>query len=172
MEIVDAVEADLPKVTEIYNDVIRTSTAVFSDTLVTVEDRVAWWKARVAQRYPVLVAKDEDGVVGFATFGDFRAWPGYRFTVEGTIHIDASVRRRGVGAALLEVLIQRARDAGKHVMVAGVDAANVASLKFLEGNGFERVGRLREVGHKFGRFLDLVFLQYTLEPLPGDDRWN
>ena len=172
MEIVDAVEADLPKVTEIYNDVIRTSTAVFSDTLVTVEDRVAWWKARVAQGYPVLVAKDEDGVVGFATFGDFRAWPGYRFTVEGTIHIDASVRRRGVGAALLEVLIQRARDAGKHVMVAGVDAANVASLKFLEGNGFERVGRLREVGHKFGRFLDLVFLQYTLEPLPGDDRWN
>jgi len=172
MEIVDAVEADLPKITEIYNDVIRTSTAVFSDTLVTVEDRVAWWKARVAQRYPVLVAKDEDGVVGFATFGDFRAWPGYRFTVEGTIHIDASVRRRGVGAALLEVLIQRARDAGKHVMVAGVDAANVASLKFLEGNGFERVGQLREVGHKFGRFLDLVFLQYTLEPLPGDDRWN
>ena len=172
MEILDAVEADLEKITEIYNDVIRTSTAVFSDAPVTVEDRVAWWKARVAQGYPVLVARDEDGVAGFATFGDFRAWPGYRFTVEGTIHIDASVRRRGVGAALMEVLIQRARAAGKHVMVAGVDEANIASLRFLEGNGFERAGQLREVGHKFDRFLDLVFLQYTLEPLPGDDRWN
>jgi L-amino acid N-acyltransferase YncA len=172
MEITDAVEADFEKITEIYNDVIRTSTAIFSDAPVTVEDRVAWWKARVAQGYPVLVARDENGIAGFATFGDFRAWPGYRFTVEGTIHIDASVRRRGVGAALLEVLIERAKAAGKHVMVAGVDAANVASLRFLEGHGFERVGQLREVGHKFGRFLDLVFLQCTLEPAPGDDRWN
>jgi L-amino acid N-acyltransferase YncA len=172
MEILDAVEADLLKITEIYNDVIRTSTAIFSDAPVTVEDRIAWWKVRVAQGYPVLVARDENGVAGFATFGDFRAWPGYRFTVEGTIHIDASVRRRGVGAALLEVLIERAKAAGKHVMVAGVDSANVASLKFLEGNGFERVGQLREVGHKFGRFLDLVFLQHTLEPLPGGERKN
>jgi L-amino acid N-acyltransferase len=164
MEITDAVEADLQKITEIYNDVIRTSTAIFSDTPVTVEDRIAWWKARVAQGYPVLVARDENGIAGFATFGDFRAWPGYRFTVEGTIHIDATARRRGVGASLLEVLIQRARAAGKYVMVAGVDSENVASLQFLERSGFERVGHLREVGNKFGRFLDLVFLQYMLGP--------
>ena len=101
MDVVDAVEADLTKITEIYNEVIRSSTAVFSDDPVTVEDRVVWWKARVAQGYPVLVARDENGVAGFATFGDFRAWPGYRFTVEGTIHIDASARRKGVGVALL-----------------------------------------------------------------------
>jgi phosphinothricin acetyltransferase len=164
MEITDAVESDIPAITAIYNEVIRTSTAVFNDTAVSVEDRVEWWKARAAQGYPVLVAKDEKGVAGFATFGDFRPWPGYRFTVEGTIHIDASARRKGVGAALLQALIARARDAGKHVMVAGVDSANVASLGFLERSGFERVGHLREVGHKFGRFLDLVFLQYMLEP--------
>jgi phosphinothricin acetyltransferase len=164
MEIIDAVETDIPAITAIYNDVIRTSTAVFNDAAVSVEDRVAWWKARVEQGYPVLVAKNEDGVAGFATFGDFRSWPGYRFTVEGTIHIDASARRQGLGAALLRALIVRARDAGKHVMVAGVDSANVASLRFLEGSGFQRVGHLREVGHKFGEFLDLVFLQYMLEP--------
>ena len=164
MEIIDAVETDIPAITAIYNDVIRTSTAVFNDAAVSVEDRVAWWKARVEQGYPVLVAKNEDGVAGFATFGDFRSWPGYRFTVEGTIHIDASARRKGLGAALLQALIVRARDAGKHVMVAGVDSANVASLRFLEGSGFQRVGHLREVGHKFGEFLDLVFLQYMLEP--------
>jgi L-amino acid N-acyltransferase YncA len=165
MEVVNAVEADLPKITEIYNDVIRTSTAIFNDAPVSVEDRIAWWKARVAQGYPVIVARDEKVIAGFATFGDFRPWPGYRFTVEGTIHIDSSARRKGVGAALLQALIARARAAGKHVMVAGVDSANVASLQFLEGNGFERVGHLREVGYKFDRFLDLVFLQYTLEPL-------
>jgi L-amino acid N-acyltransferase YncA len=167
MEIVDAVEADISAITTIYNDVIRTSTAVFNDAAVSVEDRVAWWKARVEQGYLVLVAKDENGIAGFATFGDFRSWPGYRFTVEGTIHIEASARRKGVGAALLQTLIARAREAGKHVMVAGVDSANVASLRFLERSGFERVGHLREVGYKFGRFLDLVFLQYMLEA-PAD----
>jgi phosphinothricin acetyltransferase len=164
MEITDAVEADVPAITAIYNDVILTSTAIFNDAPVLVEDRVAWWKARVAQGYPVLVARDENGVAGFATFGDFRPWPGYRFTVEGTIHIDSSARRKGVGAALLEIMIARARAAGKHVLVAGVDSANFASLQFLERSGFERVGHLREVGNKFGRFLDLVFLQYMLEP--------
>jgi L-amino acid N-acyltransferase YncA len=98
---------------------------------VSVEDRVAWWKARVSKGYPVLIAKDEKGVAGFATFGDFRPWPGYRFTVEGTIHIAASTRRHGVGSALLKALVGRARAAGKHVMVAGVDSANIASLRFL-----------------------------------------
>jgi phosphinothricin acetyltransferase len=170
MEITDAVEADLHKITEIYNEVIMTSTAIFNDAPVTVEDRIAWWKARVAQGYPVLVAKDENGIAGFATFGDFRSWPGYRFTVEGTIHIDASTRRRGIGASLLAVLIERARAAGKHVMVAGVDSANVASLRFLESAAFERVGHLREVGNKFGRFLDLVFLQYMLDPEADDNK--
>jgi L-amino acid N-acyltransferase len=167
MEITDAVESDIPAITAIYNDVIRTSTAIFNDAPVSVEDRIAWWKVRAAQGYPVLVAKDENGIAGFATFGDFRPWPGYRFTVEGTIHIDSLARRKGVGAALLEVLIVRAREAGKHVMVAGVDSENFASLRFLERSGFERVGHLREVGNKFGGFLDLVFLQYMLEP-PGD----
>ncbi len=167
MDITDAVESDIPAITAIYNDVIRSSTAVFNDAAVSVEDRVGWWKARAAQGYPVLVAKDEMGIAGFATFGDFRPWPGYRFTVEGTIHIDASARRKGVGAALLQTLIARARATGKHVMVAGVDSANVASLGFLERSGFERVGHLREVGYKFGRFLDLIFLQYLLEPPVG-----
>jgi phosphinothricin acetyltransferase len=164
MEITDAVETDFDAITAIYNDVIRTSTAVFNDAPVSVGDRITWWKARGAQGYPVLVAKDENGIAGFATFGDFRPWPGYRFTVEGTIHIDSSARRKGVGAALLQVLIARARQAGKHVMVAGVDSANIASLGFLERSGFERVGHLREVGNKFGKFLDLIFLQYMLEP--------
>jgi L-amino acid N-acyltransferase YncA len=170
MEITNAVESDLQRINEIYNEVLLTSTAIFSDHSSTIEERVEWWKGRVGQDYPVLVAKDEGAVLGFATFGDFRSWPGYRFTVEGTIHIDSSVRRQGVGAALLKVLIERAKAAGKHVMVAGVDSANVASLKFLERFGFERVGHLREVGYKFDRFLDLIFLQCSLVQAQSTDQ--
>ena len=162
MEIRDAVEADLQQITGIYNEVLSTSTAIFNDRPATVEERVDWWKGRVKLGHPVVVAVEDGLVLGFATFGDFRSWPGYRFTVEGTIHIHSMARRKGIGAALLRELLQRAKDAGKHVMIAGVDATNTASLIFLEGFGFVRVGHLHEVGYKFDRFLDLIFLEYRL----------
>ncbi len=159
----DAVVADLAAITTIYNDVIATSTAVFSDAPVDVEDRRRWFDARKAQTYPVLVAESEFGkVAGFASFGDFRAWPGYRFTVEHTVHVRADQRGRGVGAALVRALLPLAADLGKHVMVAGVDADNTASIRLHERLGFERVGCFREVGFKFDRWLDLVFLQKRL----------
>ncbi len=114
----------------------------------------------------MLVALEDGTITGFATFGDFRTWHGYRFTVEGTIHIHSSSRGKGVGKAMLTQLIARAQAAGKHVMVAGVDSENIASLRFLQRFGFVRVGHMREVGYKFGRFLDLVLLQYLLSPRP------
>ena len=158
----DATESDLPAILAIYNDVVATTTAVYRDDPATLEDRVAWWRGRVAQGYPVLVALDAGEVVGFATFGDFRAWPGYRFTVEHTVHVRADWRGRGVGRVLMLPLLERARALGKHVMIAGVDADNLGSIRFHERLGFERSGHLREVGFKFGRRLDLVFLQRML----------
>jgi L-amino acid N-acyltransferase len=158
----DALESDLPAVLAIYNDVVATTTAVYRDDPATLDDRVAWWKDRVAQRFPVLVAVSADQVVGFASFGDFRAWPGYRFTVEHSVHVRDDWRGRGVGHALMVPLLERARALGKHVMVAGVDADNAGSIRFHERLGFERAGHLREVGFKFGRRLDLVFLQRML----------
>jgi L-amino acid N-acyltransferase len=174
MEIRDAVRSDFEQITAIYKQIVLTSTAIYNDEPVTVEDRLAWWKGRREQGYPVLVAapptplaKSESvaetrPILGFASFGDFRAWPGYRFTVEGTVHIHSSSRGQGVGSALLKELVRRARQMGKYTMVAGVDADNAASLRFLQRFGFERVGHFRDVGFKFGRFLDLVFLQYWL----------
>jgi L-amino acid N-acyltransferase YncA len=159
MELRDAAEDDLEGLVAIYNDVIATSTAVYSSTPVTLEDRRQWWRARVAAGYPVLVALDRTGVLGFSTFGDFRAWPGYRFTVEHTVHVRADRRGDGVGTKLLEALLPRAAALGKHMMIAGVDAANTASIRFHERLGFVQAGCLREVGHKFDRWLDLVFLQ-------------
>ena len=158
----EATEADLEGLAAIYNEVIASSTAVFSYLPVSVDERRRWWQARTAQGYPVLVAHDEHGVAGFGTFGDFRPWPGYRFTVEHTLHVRADARGRGLGTQMLQALVQRARALGKHVMVAGVDAGNAASIRLHERCGFAQAGRLREVGYKFDRWLDLVFLQRAL----------
>jgi L-amino acid N-acyltransferase YncA len=166
MEIRDAREEDLPGVLAIYNDVLLTSTAIYNDTPVTLDNRREWWQSRVQQQYPVLVAIDESGVVGFASFGDFRSWPGYRFTVEHSVHIRADRRGQGVGLALMQPLIARATVLGKHVMIGGVDAANTGSLRFHERLDFVQVAHLREVGFKFGRWLDLVFLQRWLNASP------
>lgn len=150
---------DLPAITAIYNQVIASSTAVYSDDPVTVEERAGWLAGRQAQGYPVLVAEAEGGVGGFASFGDFRAWPGYRFTVEHSVHVREDLRGRGLGAPLVSALFPLAAGLGKHMMVAGVDADNAGSIRFHERLGFEQVAHFREVGFKFERWLDLVFLQ-------------
>jgi phosphinothricin acetyltransferase len=158
----DATESDLEGLVGIYNEVIANSTAVFATLAVTVDERRRWWQARTAQGYPVLIARDEQGVAAFGSFGDFRAWPGYRFTVEHTLHVRADARGRGIGTQLLRALITRAGALGKHVMIAGVDADNAASIRLHERLGFTRAGRLCAVGYKFDRWLDLVFLQRAL----------
>lgn len=163
MLIRDASANDVPGILAIYNDVIATSTAVYREDPATLDDRRQWFDARREQGYPVLVATDDSGIVGFASYGDFRTWPGYRFSVEHTVHIRAAQRGCGVGSSLMHALIQRAVDQGKHVMIGGVDADNEASLRFHERLGFVRVAHLRQVGFKFGRWLDLVFVQRILD---------
>jgi L-amino acid N-acyltransferase len=164
MQIRDAIAVDLESITAIYNQVLMTSTAIYNDKPVSVSDRLNWWHTRREQGYPVVVATEQEDVAGFASFGDFRAWPGYRYTVEHTVHVHPSWRGHGVGTQLVKELISRAQGAGKHVMVGGVDAENLASLRFHERLGFERVAHFREIGHKFGHYLDLIFLQYWITP--------
>lgn len=161
----DATEHDLSGILAIYNEVVRTSAAVYSEHETTLDDRRTWFGRRTSQGYPVLVAEDpRDGSVqGFSTFGDFRPWPGYRHTVEHSVYIRADARGRGLGGALVEPLFGRAASLGKHVMIAGIDAANPASVRLHEHLGFQRAGTLREVGTKFGRWLDLVFMQRFLD---------
>jgi L-amino acid N-acyltransferase YncA len=114
LTICDAQIDDLSGLLDIYNDVIATSTAVYSDRPVTLEERIGWWRTRTAAGYPVLVARDAAGIAGFSTFGDFRTWPGYRYTVEHTVHVRADCRGRGIGRTLLEALFPRAAALGKH----------------------------------------------------------
>ncbi len=163
-------EADLPGILAIYNDVIAASTAVYTTEPATLEERRTWFAARRAHGFPVLVAAEGDAILGFASFGEWRgAWPGYRYTVEHSVHVRGDMRGRGIGRALVETLIPAALALGKHVMIGGIDARNDASIRFHTRLGFERVACFREVGHKFGRWLDLIFMQRFLDP-PGSAR--
>jgi len=162
----DATERDLPAMLAIYNEVIATSTAIYADSPTSLDERLAWFRARRAEGLPVLVASEGEEIAGFATFGDFRAWPSYRYTVEHSVHVRHDRRGRGVGRALMEELIPQAAARGKHVMIASVDAANEGSLRFHGRLGFAPVAHFHEVGFKFGRWLDLVFLQRWLDA-PG-----
>ena len=163
MEIRDASEADLPEILAIRNDVIATTTAIWTEEPATLEDVRGWFTSRTADGNPVIVAARGGEVLGFGSFGPFRAWPGYRFTAEHSVHVRADARGEGVGRALVTELIARARAAGKHVLIAGVDTEGTASLGLHESLGFERVAWFREIGWKFGRRLDLVFLQLILD---------
>ncbi|MDD3444986.1 MAG: GNAT family N-acetyltransferase [Zavarzinia sp.] len=162
MEIRDATEADLPGILAIYNDAVLNTTAIWNETPVDLDNRLAWWRGRRAQDYPVLVAAEDGDIVGYASFGDWRAFDGYRHTVEHSIYLAPGAQALGVGRKLMEPLIDRARALGKHVMVAGIEAGNEVSIRFHERLGFVVVGHLREVGIKYGRWLDLAFLQLML----------
>lgn len=165
MHIRDATDADLAGILEIYNDAVLNTTAIWNEKTVDLANRRAWLAERNAQGYPVLVAVDEqDQVLGYASFGDWRTWDGYRHTVEHSVYVKNDHIGAGIGKALMHALIDRARALGKHVMVAGIESENRASIHMHQQLGFVHVGQLREVGTKFGRWLDLTFMQLIINP--------
>ncbi len=171
MRVRDADSNDIAEITAIYNDAVLHTTAIWNDNIVDEANRRAWLADRRQAGYPVLVAVGDAGqVLGYAAFGDWRAWEGYRHTVEHSVYVRADARGGGIGRALMSELMERARGIGKHVMVAGIEAGNVASIRLHERLGFESVGHLKEVGTKFGAWLDLVFLQYHLDSKPAPDQ--
>jgi phosphinothricin acetyltransferase len=157
-----ATAADLPAILAIYNDAVVNTTAIWNDAVVDIDNRLAWFEARARQNYPVLVADLVGAVVGYGSFGDFRPFDGYRHSVENSVYVAADARRRGVASALLAALIERGRALGKHVMIAGIAADNLASIRLHAKHGFSETARMPEVGTKFGRWLDLVFMQKRL----------
>jgi phosphinothricin acetyltransferase len=162
-EVRGATEADLPAILEIYNEVVRTSTAIYALEPSSLAERRDWFQGRLSQSYPVLVARRDAEVVGFASFGDWRgAWAGYRHTVEHTVHVRSDACGTGVGSLLVQALFPLALERGKHVMVGGIDAANTRSIRFHQRLGFQKVAHFHEVGRKFDRWLDLVFVQRLL----------
>ncbi|CAI0731532.1 GNAT family N-acetyltransferase [Serratia quinivorans] len=164
MLIRNATITDSAGIAAIYNDAVLNTTAIWNELGVDEANRAAWMAERQAAGYPVLVAINETGeVMGYASFGDWRAWDGYRHTVEHSVYVRQDSRGGGVGKTLLIALIEHARAMGKHVMVAGIESGNQASVQLHINLGFEMVGRMSEVGAKFGKWLDLTFLQLKLD---------
>lgn len=162
-----ATDADLPTITQIFNDTGVGTTASWRLDPVTVADRRDWFATQQANDFPVLVLEEGGEVVGYASYGSFRSLEGYRFTVEHSIYIAEGFRASGAGRLLMRALMDVARGQGMHVMVGVIDAENEASLGFHERLGFVEAGRLNQIGHKFGRWLDCVFMTYTFETPEG-----
>lgn len=158
----DATLEDAADILAIYNYAALNTTAVWTDGPADLASRRAWIFTRQEAGYPVLVAMKGRDVVGFASFGDFRPFPGYRHTVENSVYVGERHHRLGVGRSLMATLIERATALNKHAMVAGIDGANAASIALHASLGFAEVARMPEVGCKFGRWLDLVFMQKQL----------
>lgn len=164
MHIRDALAVDVEGITAIYNHAVAHTNAIWIERQVDSANRSAWLAERQRQNYPVLVAVGDGGaVLGYASFGDWRPFDGYSRTVEHSIYIRHDVRGQGIGEALMRALILRAKALGKHVMVGGIDSENTASLRLHKKLGFVEVGLLPQVGMKFGQWLDLAFLQLTLD---------
>jgi phosphinothricin acetyltransferase len=166
VEIRPATADDVPAITDIANALIESTSYEWRDERHTVADRREWLANHDAADEAVLVAVEDDRVVGWAAYGDFRdsrRWPGYRFTVEHTIHVAESHWGAGVGRALLTALMDAARADGKRVMVGGIDGTNEDSIRFHARLGFVETARMPGVGEKHGRRLDLVLMQRDLD---------
>lgn len=158
-------QTDLPAILDLYNALIDSTTVAWTDKPDTLPQRQRWLADQEAAGFAVLVAEIDGAVAGFASYGSFRGegkWPGYRHTVEHSIHVDEPYWGKGIGRALIDGLIDHARENQIHVMVGAVDADNVESIRFHERLGFVEVARMPEVGRKFDRWLDLVLLQRVL----------
>jgi L-amino acid N-acyltransferase len=166
VQVRDADERDLPGITELFRAVENT-TWEYTEVPHTLEERTAWFSEQKCAGWPVLVADDGSKVIGVATYGEFRdssRWPGYRITVEHTIHVDQAHHRRGVGRAVMTELIRRANTNGVQVMVAGIDSTNLISIAFHERLGFRETARMPGVAEKWGRSLELVLMQRQTSP--------
>lgn len=158
-----ATEDDLQVICDIYNDAVANTTAIWNETIVDVANRSTWLKARRDAGYPVLAAVSDAGdVIGYASFGDWRAFDGYRHTVEHSVYVHRNNRGGGIGRKLMVALIAEAERLDKHVMVGAIESENAASIRLHQQLGFVETGRMREVGTKFGRWLDLSFMQLVL----------
>jgi phosphinothricin acetyltransferase len=155
------VEADLAAVNAIYNHYVLHSTCTYQLEPETEAARAAWFHEH-GEVHPLLVAEDGDRVVAWASLSRYHSRCGYASTVENSIYVDRDFHRRGIGSALLAELVGRGRALGHHVIVAGIDSAQPGSVALHARFGFVEAGRMREVGRKFGRWLDVVYMQLVL----------
>lgn len=158
-----AKKEDLNAILAIYNDAIINTTAVYTYKPQTIDERIAWFETKQRNHEPIFVFEENGSVLGFATFGSFRPWPAYQYTIEHSIYVDVSARGKGIASQLLQRLIVEAKAKGYRTLVAGIDASNEASIKLHQKFNFKHAGTLTNVGYKFDYWLDLAFYELDLK---------
>jgi L-amino acid N-acyltransferase len=158
-----AEEKDLTEILDIYNYAILHTTSVYSYLPHTQEMRKKWFEEKKAAGHPILVAEADNKITGFISYGPFRAWPAYKYTMEHSVHVHKDYRRQGIASMLLKKIIESAKQNNVHALMGAIDAANTASIQLHEQFKFQEVGHFKEVGYKFNKWLDLKFYQLLLE---------
>jgi L-amino acid N-acyltransferase len=157
---------------DIFNEAILNSTALYEYKPRTMQTMQAWFAGKAVGGFPVIAAIDDDETfLGFASYGTFRAFPAFKYSMEHSVYVDSNHRSRGVGKVLLQEIIRLAQQNQLHVLVGGIDAANEGSIALHTQLGFVPCGTIKQAGFKFGRWLDLAFYQLVLptplEPIDG-----
>jgi len=156
-------EAHAAAILAILNEAIVNSTALYDYKPRTAENMVTWFATKRANGFPVIGVEDESGkLLGFASYGTFRAFPAYKYTVEHSVYVDSAHRGKGLGRTLMEAIVEEAVKRDVHVMVGAIDAANAGSIALHQSLGFEHSGTVRQAGFKFGRWLNVAFYQRIL----------
>lgn len=159
----NATETDLFSILSIYNDAIINTTTVYTYEKTNIDERKEWFKNKQQNNQPVIVYEVDNQVAGFATYGSFRNWPAYQYTIEHSIYVDPHFRRQGIASQLLDQLVVMATEEGYKTIVAGIDASNDGSIELHKKKGFVHAGTIEKVGYKFDKWLDLAFYQLLLK---------
>jgi len=154
---------DLPGILDIYNDVILHTTAVYSYKPHTLQMRQQWFQERMENAFPIFVSELDGLITGFSSYGKFRIWPCYKYTVENSVYVHPGFRGKGLAKELLGILINDAKSKNFHAMIAGIDSSNTISMRLHESFGFTEVAHFKQVGFKFGKWLDLKFFERLFE---------
>ena len=164
MKIIHCDDSFSGQILSIFNEAILSSTALYDYKPRTPGMMQGWFEAKKKGNFPVIGVVTEEGeLLGFGSYGTFRAWPAYKYSVEHSIYIEKRFRGQGIGTRLLEEIVNCARNQSYHVLIGGIDSQNAASIRLHRRFGFEHAGTIRQVGFKFGRWLDLDFYQLILE---------
>ena len=156
-------ETHADAILDIFNEAILNSTALYDYKPRARDSMTGWFKGKADAGFPVIGAVSSLGhLLGFATYGTFRAWPAYKYSVEHSVYVDARFRGRGIGKLLLKEIIAAAQGQYYHTLVGVIDASNFGSIRLHEALGFSCCGTIKQAGFKFGRWLDVMFYQLIL----------
>lgn len=151
------------QILDIFNDAILNSTALYDYKPRTMDNMKVWFEVKEKNNFPVIGLINEQNILlGFGSYGTFRVWPAYKYTVEHSLYIHPNYRGQGLGKILIGEILKNAERQNLHCLIAGIDSTNQASINLHTSFGFDFSGRIKHAGFKFNKWLDLDFYQLLL----------